>query len=252
MLYNLDCLIFTQKCIDNYYELILADPPYNKCIEDEWDNQWQNNEEYLQWLEIRVKEFSRLLTNEGNLILYCKRQFLHHIKIILDKYLKEQRTIIWVRKRDRSITRGKTLASGYEPILWYSKSDDFIFNSEKAKIKANSYLKHRMEYRKGGILQKGIGLTDVWTDIPALPHNSKEKTIHSTQKPEKLSTRIIEIFSNNGIIFVPFAGSGSEIISAIKLRKNWDATEKSQIYFNLIKKRIKNKIDNLDKWIEEK
>ena len=28
----------------------------------------------------------------------------------------------------------------------------------------------------------GISLSDVWTDIPALPHNAKEKVAHPTQK----------------------------------------------------------------------
>ena len=116
--------------------MIIADPPYNECVDAEWDHQWENDAEYLNWLEIRIKEFSRLLNFTGNLILYSKRQFWAQIRLLLDQYLLEQRTIIWVRRRNCDITRGKTLASGYEPIVWYSKSNDFVFNSENAKIPA--------------------------------------------------------------------------------------------------------------------
>ena len=146
MLKQLDCLGFSMEISDDKYDLIFADPPYNNCVENKWDNQWSSKQEYLNWLELRIKEFSRILKPSGNLIMYCKRQFHHHIKLILDKYLSEQRSIIWVRRRMMDMTRGKTLSSGYEPILWYSKNDNFYFNSEKAKVPPRKHLAHRMEY----------------------------------------------------------------------------------------------------------
>ncbi len=249
MLINQDCLAFARQKPDGIYNLIVADPPYNECVEAEWDNQWKNEEEYMKWLEIRLEEFSRLLTSNGNLIVYCKRQFLEHIKLFLNKILIEQRTISWVRRRNMDVTRGKTLASGYEPILWYSKSDSFIFNSEEAKVPPNPHLQHRSEYQKGGRLEKGVGLTDAWVDIPALPHNSSEKTIHPTQKPMKLSTRIIKIFSlENDMVFIPFAGSGSEVVACANNNRKWDATEINPIYLELIKGKIKNRPTKLESW----
>lgn len=252
MLRNQDCSTFLRENT-NQYDLILADPPYNNCIEAEWDNQWENEEEYLNWLEIRIQDFLKALKPSGNLLMYCKRQFHHKIKLILDKFMYEQRSIIWVRRRMMDITRGKTLASGYEPILWYSKSEDYFFNSEEAKIPPKPHLRHRVEYQKGGRLEKGVGLTDAWTDICALPHNSKEKTKHPTQKPQELSERIIKIFSpENGEIFIPFAGSGSEILSCILLNRNWDATELNPYFYQLIKKRLKKPQRSLNQWLTEK
>lgn len=213
------------------------------------DNQWKSDEEYLQWIDGRIKEFGRILSPNGNLILYCKRQFLSKIHLICDSYLKEQRIIVWVRRRNSDITRGKTLASGYEPILWYSKTDDYIFNSEDAKVSPKPHLKNRKEYKKGGILENGVGLTDAWIDIPALPHNSPEKTIHPTQKPLELSERIVKIFSPiHGKVFVPFAGSGSEIIACMNLNRQWDATEINPEYIELIKNQIKKQGTKLDHW----
>ncbi|WP_371802697.1 site-specific DNA-methyltransferase [Candidatus Lokiarchaeum ossiferum] len=248
MLKKMDCYDFMKSIEDEKYDLILADPPYNNCVENEWDNQWQNDDEYLKWLEIRIIEFARLLKPSGNLILYCKRQFHHHIKLILDKYLTEQRSIIWVRRRMMDMTRGKTLASGYEPILWYSKSDSYFYNSGNAKVPPQKHLSHRSEYKKGGRLEKGVGLTDAWVDISALPHNSKEKTIHPTQKPLKICNRIVKIFSpEQGCVFIPFGGSGSEILACINYNLDWNATEINDDYYYLIKSRIEDALKNITK-----
>ncbi len=236
-LFNIDCYpdVGYMK-YNKLFDCIIADPPYNNCVREEFDNQWKNNEEYLYWLEIRIRQFSNHLTRDGNLILYCKRQLEHKIKNILDKYLIEQRTIIWARKRAFNSTRGKTLSSGYEPILWYSKSNNFIFNNNN-KVQPKKHLRNREEY-KTGILKDGICLSDVWDDISSLPHNSKEKIKHPTQKPLKLSDRIIKYFSNEKV-FIPFAGSGSEIEACILNKRKWLATEINKTYFELIKNRIK-------------
>ncbi len=252
MLFHSDCLDFAKQQPEASYQLIIADPPYYGTLEANWDNQWKSEAEYLEWLKIRIAEFSRLLSQEGNLILYCKRQLLPQIHLICDAYLKEQRIIVWVRRRNMDVTRGKTLASGYEPILWYSKSDGFIFNSENAKTPPEPHLRHRKEYQKGGRLEKGVGLTDAWVDIPALPQKSKKKTSHPSQKPLALSERIVNLFSlKEGKVFVPFAGSGSEIIACEKLGRKWDATELNTEYVDLINERLKNHQEQSDPILEE-
>ncbi|MHA1734730.1 MAG: DNA methyltransferase, partial [Promethearchaeota archaeon] len=91
---------------------------------------------------------------------------------------------------------------------------------------------------------------DAWTDISALPHNSREKTKHPTQKPLAICERILNLFSpKNSEIFIPFAGSGSEIVSCILLERHWDATELNKDYFALIKQRIKNSQRSLISWL---
>ncbi len=236
MIYEIDCYpdIGYMK-YNKLFDCIVADPPYNKCIDDEFDNQWATDEEYLYWLTYRLQQFYKHLSEDGNLILYCKRQLEHKIKNILETIgFLEQRTIIWSRKRAFNSTRGKTLSSGYEPILWYSKSNNFIFNN--IKIKPKQHLANRAEYKSGN-LKNGICLSDVWDDIPALTHNSKEKVKHPTQKPLILSNRIIKQFSKREV-FIPFAGSGSEIEACILNNRNYLATEKNKKFIKIINKRI--------------
>ncbi|WP_460284898.1 DNA methyltransferase [Clostridium botulinum] len=42
-------------CID----LIIADPPYYKIVKDDWDNQWNTEEDYLEWCKIWTNECYR-------------------------------------------------------------------------------------------------------------------------------------------------------------------------------------------------
>ena len=146
---------------------------------------------------------------------------------------EENRTIIWARKRGFNNTRGKALASGYEPILFWSKGKSSTFNS--IKIKSNL---DRPEY-KTGILKDGVTLSDVWSDIPSLPHNAKEKVNHPTQKPIKLMERIVTLFTNEGDTILDFCmGSGSTGIACKNLNRNFIGIEKDLNYFNIAKERL--------------
>ena len=120
------------------------------------------------------------------------RQYNRHLCFLLDELFQEKRIVIWNRKRAFNNTRGKALASAYEPICYYTKGDNPTFNN----IKVLSSSK-RKEYTSG-YLKDGISLSDVWSDIPALPHNSKEKVEHPTQKPVSLMQRCVSLVSNEG------------------------------------------------------
>ena len=79
------------------------------------------------------------------------------------------------------------------------------------------------------------GVTDVWEFIP-----DKVRYGHKTQKPQDITDRIIKASSNEGdLVYIPFAGSGSEIASCIKNNRNYIATELNNDYIeNIINKRI--------------
>ena len=153
--------------------------------------------------------------------------------VLYENGFEENRTIIWARKRGFNNTRGKALASGYEPILFWSNGKSNTFNNIKIKVDSN-----RPEY-KTGILKDGITLSDVWTDIPALPHNVKEKVNHPTQKPIKLMERIISLFTNEGDTILDFCmGSGSTGVACKNLNRNFIGIEKDLNYFNISKERL--------------
>ena len=233
-IYHGDSLEIMKSIEDKTIDMILCDLPYYKIVKNEWDNQWQTEIDYLIWVQHIINEYKRLIKENGNLFLFTGRQYNRKIATILDKNFFEKRIIIWARKRNFNNTRGKALASGYEPICYYCNSNNGTFNN--IKIKQNI---KRAEYITG-ILKDGITLSDVWADIPALSHNSKEKLPHATQKPLALIERIIQIGSNeNDLILDNCSGSGTTGVACIRTKRNYILIERNEEFCKMSEKRIK-------------
>jgi site-specific DNA-methyltransferase (adenine-specific) len=224
-----DCLLKLKEISNNYIDMILTDLPYYGVVDSQWDNQWKNEEDFLEWIHKIIVEFDRVLKDNTNLFLFTGRKYNRHINLILDKYFIEKRTIIWTRKRNRTTTFGNSLSSGYEPISYYSKGNG-VFN----KIKVMPQRKDlRERYEKHPYLNKGILLSDVWGDISALPHNSKEKLNHQSQKPLKLIKRIIELGSKeNDVILDATAGVLTTLNACTELNRQCICIEKNKDYVN--------------------
>jgi len=236
VLYNNDCIDILKNMVDSnvVVDHIICDLPYFQIVKDDFDNQWDSVESYVGWFNSLLQYLKQIIKPGGNIILFCSRQNMWRMcRMLYENGFEENRTIIWARKRGFNNTRGKALASGYEPILFWSKGKSSTFNS--IKIKSNL---DRPEY-KTGTLKDGITLSDVWNDIPALPHNSKEKVDHPTQKPIKLMERIVTLFTNESDTVLDFCmGSGSTGVACLNLNRNFIGIEKDLKYFNIAKSRL--------------
>ena len=87
-------------------------------------------------------------------------------------------------------------------------------------------------------LRKGEARALDWNDIDF--NGRKKRTKHPSEKPLKLSERCIEIFSRpQDIVFVPFLGSGSELLACKNLNRVCIGSELDKCYFeNYIKSLI--------------
>ncbi|NMN58018.1 site-specific DNA-methyltransferase (adenine-specific) [Xanthobacter sp. SG618] len=86
---------------------------------------------------------------------------------------------------------------------------------------------------------KGVRLQNLWTDIPALNSQAKERIGYPTQKPIALLERIIATSSNAGdIILDPFCGCGTSVHAAEKLGRRWMGIDVSIHAIHVIEKRL--------------
>ena len=69
-------------------DLIIADPPYYKAINEKWDKQWNTEDEYLEWCKLWFNECVRVLKDTGSFYCYGKFDILSKQKVLIfDKQL---------------------------------------------------------------------------------------------------------------------------------------------------------------------
>ena len=86
-------------------------------------------------------------------------------------------------------------------------------------------------------------MRDFW-DIPKTM-TKQEYTKHRTQKKYETAERLVVGHSRKGdTVYIPFAGSGTEIEACIRNGRNWLATEMEESYIeDFIVPRIKNAME---------
>ncbi|PKN82046.1 MAG: site-specific DNA-methyltransferase [Chloroflexi bacterium HGW-Chloroflexi-9] len=86
----------------------------------------------------------------------------------------------------------------------------------------------------------GVALQDIWLDINRLDAHSTERTGYDTQKPLALMKRIIGVSSNPGdLILDPFCGTGTTMVAAEELNRQWIGVDSSLVAASLALSRVR-------------
>src|SRR5205823_11134473 len=100
--------------------------------------------------------------------------------------------------------------------------------------------------------QRGIALGDVWTDIPPINSQAKERLGYPTQKPVTLIERILRLSSNPGdVVLDPFCGCGTTIHAAQKLGRQWIGIDVTYLAINLIRRRLEDAFGEEIEFVEK-
>lgn len=200
-----------------------------KMYGDVWDK-----EKYLNWMYENLMAIKSVMSETASIYVHLDWHMLHYVKILMDEVFGEdnfQREIVW----DISVLSGfKTLAPnwvrGHDTILYYSKSEDRIFNKLRqphTKEYLDSFnrvddngryymVAHGTTRYKDEVEMKGKPFGDVWNDIMSFQQQptSDEKVDYATQKPTSLLDRIIKASSNESMVVADFFG-GSGVTAAV-------------------------------------
>ncbi len=183
-----------------------------KAFEDKFDD-------YLGFLEPRLKEAHRALTPNGTFYLHVNYREVHYCKVLLDRIFGRQNflnEIIWAY--DYGGKTKKRWPPKHDNILVYAKDTQrYIFNSDEVD---------RIPYMAPGLVGKekaarGKLPTDVWWHTIVSP-TGKEKNGYPTQKPLGVLSRIIKASSNpDDTVLDFFAGSGTTAEAAASLGRRF-------------------------------
>ena len=96
-LINADSLQYIKTLPDNCIDLIVTDPPYYRVKSCGWDRQWDNETDYLAWLDEFLSEFWRVLKPAGSLYLFCGSRLASDTELLVRQRMNVLNHIIWAK-----------------------------------------------------------------------------------------------------------------------------------------------------------
>jgi adenine-specific DNA-methyltransferase len=135
---NASCYDFAKTVPDRSVKLVVTSPPYN--IGKKYEKK-SSLDEYYNKQEQIIDECIRLLADDGS-ICWQVGNFVENSEIVpLDIFLypifqkhnlKLRNRIIW--QFGHGLHASKRFSGRYETILWFTKTDNYIFNLDSVRI----------------------------------------------------------------------------------------------------------------------
>lgn len=214
-------------------DAIIVDPPYNTANKNtkvlkgrkarssdfgKWD--YFTDDDYLNFTENWLELASPKLKENGNLLIFSKLEYVSDIRRIYEKLgFKHHGTIIWHKTNPAPQIRKNGFLSSCEAILWATNG----FDNKKISYTFNFSKQNEMH----NFIQTPICM-------------GNERTAHPTQKPKKVISHLIKVFTNeNDLILDCFSGSGTLAEAADESKRNSINIENDANYFKIMKERLK-------------
>ena len=94
-IYQSEALATLREMQDNTIDCIITDPPYFKAVKEEWDNKWSKKIEFINWLELIVIEFKRILKSNGSMYIFCSNKMQAQVQVMIEKHFNILNNIVW-------------------------------------------------------------------------------------------------------------------------------------------------------------
>lgn len=256
-----DALEFCKNIPDKSVRLIITSPPYNVGKEYEAKTKIEN---YLDCLIPIIRELVRILADDGSICWevgnYVEKGEVFpldvfYYNIFKGHGLKLRNRIIW--HFGHGLHCKNRFSGRYETVLWFSKTDNYVFNLDPVRIPSKyPGKKYYKGANKGKVSGNRLGKNpeDVWVanverlvddwdgmiwEIPNVKYNHPEKVEHPCQFPVELVERCVLALTNDGdIVYDPFAGVGSSLLASLMNNRRAYGTELEERYVSIGLERI--------------
>jgi site-specific DNA-methyltransferase (adenine-specific) len=194
-------------------------------------------DDYLAFLEPRLREAHRLLAASGTLYFHVDYREAHYCKLLLDEMFGREcflNEIIWAY--DYGARTKRRWPAKHDTILVYVKDPRSYYYDADAV--------DREPYMAPGLVTaekaaKGKLPTDVWWHT-IVPTNGCEKTGYPTQKPEGIIRRMVQASTQPGDWCLDFfAGSGTLGAVAAKLQRRYVLVDSSRESYRVMLRRLR-------------
>jgi len=254
-IYQNDCIKFMNDHIDERsVHLIFADPPYNLSgttlnlennktggayykVNEQWDT--FKYEDYVEFTTNWMRACLKILVDNGSLYISCTQHNIGEILMEGKKLgFKLNNILTWYKTNAMPNITKRTYTHSTEFVCWFVKGKNWIFNYEEIK-------QFNPNKTKDGKDKQMRDFFD-FIELPIVQGKERlrgqtNKSLHPTQKPEKLLELIIKASSNNGdIVLDPFFGTGTTGKVAQELDRKWIGIENNATYVQLAQQRLIN------------
>ena len=217
-----DCIESIQEIPNESVDMIFADPPFN--MKKEYGILTNDNrDDYFEWCDQWISECFRILKSTGSFYHMNLTRNLDNLMPIMKKYGIFQNLIIWRNVSSWGIKN--RFYPKYQPIMFYSKTDNFKFNT---------YTQREQPFKRWGKMTGKMQgqMGDIWLDIPfvwagsihhkeAIIKPGTNSKVHPAQMPVGLVKRCIEFSTDkDDLVCDPFLGSGTTLEACRKTDRN--------------------------------
>jgi site-specific DNA-methyltransferase (adenine-specific) len=249
-----DCLEQLAKLPVACVDLAFADPPFNIGYEYDVYHDRRGREEYLAWTERWLAAVQRVLKPNGSFYVAIGDEYAAEMKVRLDALGFSMRNwIVW--HYTFGVNCKLKFNRSHAHIFYYvADPKSFTFNADAVRVpsaRQTTYADRRAN--PSGKLPDDTwvlrpqederffqGEDDTWY-VSRVCGTFKERVRHPCQMPEALLERIVCVSSNPGdLVLDPFAGSGTTLAVARRLRRRYLGIELSSEYAEQIRRRLEN------------
>ena len=216
-----DCGKMLAALPDESVDLVVSSPPYNLGKEYEAKRALAI---YLEEQTEILRHCARVLKRSGS-IFWQVGAFsdggalipldIRFFPILEGLALIPRNRIMWARQH--GLHARKKFSCRHETILWFTKSDEHIFNLDPIRVPQKYQNKKHFRGDRRGELScnpDGKNPGDIWM-FRNVKHNHEEQTIHPCQFPEDLIARIVLATTNpKGVVLDPYMGTGTAAVVA--------------------------------------
>jgi site-specific DNA-methyltransferase (adenine-specific) len=193
-------------------------------------------DDYLGFLEPRLRELRRVLAETGTLYLHMDPRESHYVKVLLDEIFGREcflNEIVWAY--DFGARPKRRWPAKHDTILVYVK-DPARYWFDAAEVEREPYMAPGLVGPEKA--RRGKLPTDVWWHT-IVPTTGREKTGYPTQKPEGIVRRMILASTRPGDWCLdPFAGSGTLGAAAAATGRNFVLIDTSEQAVGVAERRL--------------
>lgn len=237
--------------------LIITSPPYNIGKEYEVS---RDLDIYMNEMAPLARELFRVLAPDGSLCWQVGNYVRNGEIVPLDipfyglfssLGFKLRNRVIW--HFDHGLHASKRLSGRYETLLWFTKTDHYVFNLDPIRVPSKYPGKTHYKGPKQGEPSGnplGKNPSDYWRvveddwdrlvwEIPNVKCNHPEKTEHPCQFPVELVQRCVLAMTNeDDLVLDPFGGVGTTLVAAAMHGRRALMCEREDRYAQIARERI--------------